>query len=46
MTFEELAPVIEGRPAGALAKRVLPQSPGHIPPTFPAEWLAPLTAVH
>jgi glutathione S-transferase len=46
MTFEELAPAIEGRPAGAMAKRVLPRSPGHIPPTFPAEWLTPLTAVH
>lgn len=42
MTLEDLRPAIEGRPAGALAKRVVPDYPGHTPPILPAEWLAPL----
>jgi glutathione S-transferase len=45
MTLEDLAPAIEGRPAGALARRVVQEPPGQIPPTFPPEWLAALTAV-
>jgi glutathione S-transferase len=44
MSFADLAPAIESRPAGALAKRVVPQAPGRIGPVFPAEWLAPLRA--
>lgn len=44
MTLDDLRPAIEGRPAGALAKRVVPDYPGHTPPIFPAEWLAPLAA--
>lgn len=44
MTLDDLRPAIEGRPAGALAKRVVPNYPGHTPPIFPAEWLAPLAA--
>jgi glutathione S-transferase len=39
MAFEDLRPAIEARPAGALAKRVLPQPPGRIDPIFPKEWL-------
>jgi glutathione S-transferase len=39
MTFDDLRPSIEARPAGKLAKRVLPQEPGRIPPVFPREWL-------
>lgn len=42
MTFDDLRPAIEGRPAGALAKRFVPDFPGHTPPVVPAEWLAPL----
>lgn len=42
MTIEDLRPAIENRPAGALAKRVVPDYPGHTPPILPAEWLAPL----
>lgn len=44
MTLDDLRPAIEGRPAGALAKRVVPDYPGHTPPILPAEWLAPLRA--
>jgi glutathione S-transferase len=42
MAFEDLEPAIAGRPAGALAKRVVPRPPGHIPPVFPDRWLQPL----
>jgi glutathione S-transferase len=42
MAFEDIRPAIEGRPAGELAKRVLPHAPGRIRPVFPAEWLKPL----
>jgi glutathione S-transferase len=42
MTFDDLRPAIESRPAGQHAQRVLPEAPGRIPPVFPAEWLAPL----
>jgi glutathione S-transferase len=42
MTMDDLRPAIESRPAGALAKRVVPDYPGRTPPVLPAEWLAPL----
>ncbi|MFL5897208.1 MAG: glutathione S-transferase family protein [Solirubrobacterales bacterium] len=42
MTLDDLRPAIENRPAGALAKRVVPNYPGRMPPVLPAEWLAPL----
>lgn len=42
MTMADLRPAIENRPAGALAKRVVPHYPGHMPPILPPEWLAPL----
>jgi glutathione S-transferase len=44
MAFEDIRPAIEGRPAGELAKRVVPDAPGKIRPVFPAEWLKPLRA--
>ena len=44
MTFDDLRPAIESRPAGQHAMRFLPEAPGRIPPVFPAEWLAPLRA--
>ncbi len=44
LQFDDLAPFIEARPAGALARRVAPEYPGHVPTVLPAEWLAPLTA--
>jgi glutathione S-transferase len=42
MTLDDLRPAIESRPAGQLAMRLVPDYPGHTPPIFPAEWLAPL----
>jgi len=42
MTLDDLRPLIEGRPAGALAQRVVPDYPGKTPPILPAEWLEPL----
>jgi glutathione S-transferase len=44
MTLDDLRPAIEGRPAGALARRVVPDYPGKTPPILPAEWLEPLRA--
>lgn len=43
MTLDDLRPAIENRPAGALAKRLVPNYPGHMPPVLPVEWLDPLT---
>ncbi len=42
MTLDDLRPAIENRPAGALAKRVVPNYPGRTPPILPAAWLEPL----
>lgn len=42
MTLDDLRPAIEGRPAGALAQRVVPDYPGRTPPILPAAWLEPL----
>lgn len=42
MTMADLRPAIEGRPAAALAERIVPDYPGHTPPVFPAAWLDPL----
>lgn len=42
LTFGDLRPAIEGRPAGELARRLVPDLPGDAPPVLPAEWLAPL----
>jgi glutathione S-transferase len=42
LTLDDLRPAIENRPAGELAKRLVPNYPGHTPPILPAEWLAPL----
>jgi glutathione S-transferase len=44
MSFDDLRPEIEGRPAGQLASRVVPSFPGKTPPVFPPEWLQPLRA--
>ncbi|HET9678007.1 MAG TPA: glutathione S-transferase family protein [Solirubrobacterales bacterium] len=44
MTLDDLRPAIENRPAGALAKRFVPNYPGRMPAVLPAEWLAPLQA--
>lgn len=42
MTLDDLRPAIESRPAGALAKRVAPDYPGHTPATLPPAWLQAL----
>jgi glutathione S-transferase len=42
MTLDDLRPAIENRPAGALAKRVVPDYPGETPPILPPAWLQPL----
>ncbi len=42
MTLDDLRPAIESRPAGELAKRLIPSYPGHTPPILPAAWLEPL----
>lgn len=42
---EDLTPFIEGRPAAALARRVLPAYGGHIASVVPAAWMAELRAV-
>jgi len=42
MTLDDLRPAIENRPAGALARRVVPDYPGRMPAVLPAEWLDPL----
>jgi glutathione S-transferase len=42
MTLEDLRPAIESRPAGELAKRLVPDYPGKVPPILPPAWLQPL----
>jgi len=44
MSFDDLRPAIEKRPAGELALRVVPEFPGRMPPVFPPEWLAAIRA--
>jgi glutathione S-transferase len=44
MTLDDLRPSIEGRPAGELAMRAVPDFPGHAPPILPPAWLEPLRA--
>ncbi len=44
MTLEDLRPLVEERPAGKLAMRVVPDYPGKAPPVLPAAWLEPMHA--
>jgi glutathione S-transferase len=44
MSFDDLRPYIEQRPAGRLATQILPDFPGRTPPVFPPEWLEALKA--
>ncbi|HKZ13509.1 MAG TPA: glutathione S-transferase N-terminal domain-containing protein [Solirubrobacterales bacterium] len=39
LTLDDLKPLIEPRPAGALAQRIVPNYPGHTPPILPPAWL-------
>lgn len=45
MTLDDLRPAIESRPAGQLAKRLIPDYPGHTPPVLPPAWLEPLSSL-
>jgi glutathione S-transferase len=40
LAFADLAPLVEGRPAAALATHILPKYPGPVPPFLPQGWLA------
>ncbi len=42
LTLDDLRPMIESRPAGALARRIVPSYPGRMPAVLPADWLGPL----
>ncbi len=42
MTLDDVRPFIEGRPAGDLARRLVPDFPGRTAPGFPPAWLEPL----
>lgn len=42
MTLDDLRSAIENRPAAELARRLVPNYPGRMPPVLPAEWLTPL----
>ena len=42
MTVGDLHPLIEDRPIGHAAMRLVPDYPGHIPPGLPDAWLDPL----
>jgi glutathione S-transferase len=45
LCFDDLRPLLEGRPAAEHAMRVVPDFAGRIPPVYPAEWLpAPAVA--
>ena len=44
MSFDDLRPYIEQRPAGRLAIQIVPDFPGRTPPVFPQEWLEGLRA--
>jgi glutathione S-transferase len=39
ITLDDLRPMIENRPAATLARRLVPNYPGRMPPVLPAEWL-------
>jgi glutathione S-transferase len=40
LAYDDIRPLVEGRPAADLAMRLLPRYPGPIPPFLPPEWLA------
>lgn len=39
LTFEDLAPLLAGRPCAALGLRLVPEYPGRIPAALPHEWM-------
>jgi glutathione S-transferase len=44
MAFDQLRPLIEGRPAGAFAEKIAPDPGGRIPAALPADWLPTVPA--
>ena len=44
LTTRDLRPLIDPRPAGHFARRVVPDFAGDMPETIPSEWLKPLSA--
>ena len=42
MAFDQLEPLIEKRPAGAHAKRIVPSFPGRLPASLPQDWVPTL----
>jgi len=42
MCFDDVRPAVEDRPAGRLARDVVPHYPGHVGPALPADWIVPL----
>lgn len=42
MTMQDLRPIIDARPAGRFARRVIPSYAGDAPPAFPPAWMQPL----
>lgn len=42
LAFADIRPVLEGRPAAALAVRHFPQVAADVPPFLPSSWLSPL----
>ena len=45
MTLQDLRPLIDGRPAGRLARRAVPRFPGDTPPVLQPAWLQPLRSL-
>ena len=43
LAFDDLREAIEGRPAGRLAREVVPDFPGRVRPAFPPDWLASIS---
>jgi glutathione S-transferase len=39
MSFDDLRPLIDGRPAADLALGLVPRWPEEVPPFLPGEWL-------
>jgi glutathione S-transferase len=39
LTLDDLKPLIEPRPAAALAREIVPNYPGHTPPILPPAWI-------
>jgi glutathione S-transferase len=44
LTLDDLKPLIEPRPCAELARRYVPDYPGHTPPILPPAWLPELAA--